>query len=470
MHLNAALVALFPLLLAVDANDRHVRLAKRQAVSSSSSSVSSVSASSTVSSTSSGSASPVPTTPVGTTIPPLSQITSGMPTPTTLPVTTTYSHGATPPISGAPTLPTPFVFIASQWPPQDQIAPTSMFASSTINPVDLFFPTLAGSEVAQWMTELNGFDVPDIPPTNDGTCAGDPAAAAEAASRGWWTCGGFTRDTDITACPNKMTWGVSFDDGPAPYSQELLDYLSSKSLLATFFVIGSRVVERPQVLIEEYMTGHEIAVHTWSHRPLTMLTTPQVVAELGYTRKVIKQVLGVTPTLMRPPYGDIDDRVRAISLAMGMVPVIWTRTPSGATFDTNDWKVPGGEVTGPQSFATFQAILNNATTLNTGFVVLEHDLYAQTVDLAIGYTLPAAESFNPPLTFDSIGHCNAIPATNLYRETNQNKTFPYTNATVGSNSTTSTSSSKESSGTALNAAISLSAAIASLSALLVSLL
>lgn len=38
---------------------------------------------------------------------------------------------------------------------------------------------------------------------------------------------------------------------------------------------------------------------------------------------------------MRPPYGDIDDRVRAISLAMGMVPVIWTRTPSGATFDTN---------------------------------------------------------------------------------------------------------------------------------------
>lgn len=66
-----------------------------------------------------------------------------------------------------------------------------------------------------------------------------------------------------------------------------------------------------------------------------MLTTEQIVAELGYTRKAIKDVLGVTPTLMRPPYGDIDDRVRAISLAMGMVPVIWTRTPSGATFDTN---------------------------------------------------------------------------------------------------------------------------------------
>lgn len=69
-----------------------------------------------------------------------------------------------------------------------------------------------------------------------------------------------------------------------------------------------------------------------------------------------------------------------------------------------DWKVPGGDVSGPQSFATFQAILTNATTLNTGFVVLEHDLYAQTVDLAIGYTLPLAETYNPTLTVSFVIH------------------------------------------------------------------
>jgi hypothetical protein len=40
-------------------------------------------------------------------------------------------------------------------------------------------------------------------------------------------------------------------------------------------------------------------------QPLTTLTTPQVVAELGYTRQVVKKVLGVTPTTMRPPFGDI---------------------------------------------------------------------------------------------------------------------------------------------------------------------
>ena len=51
--------------------------------------------------------------------------------------------------------------------------------------------------------------------------------------------------------------------------RELLNYLSSKNLTSTFFVIGSRIVERPTVLVEEYMAGHEIAVHTWSHRVRT---------------------------------------------------------------------------------------------------------------------------------------------------------------------------------------------------------
>jgi len=45
------------------------------------------------------------------------------------------------------------------------------------------------------MKELEGLDIPNIKPTVDGSCAGDPAAAADAANRGWWTCGGHTRST-----------------------------------------------------------------------------------------------------------------------------------------------------------------------------------------------------------------------------------------------------------------------------------
>lgn len=77
----------------------------------------------------------------------------------------------------------------------------------------------ASDEVQTWMQELNGFDIPSWSPTADGSCVGDPAAAGESSARGWWTCSRTTRDTDITACPKKLDWGVSFDDGPSPWSE-----------------------------------------------------------------------------------------------------------------------------------------------------------------------------------------------------------------------------------------------------------
>ena len=68
--------------------------------------------------------------------------------------------------------------------------------------------------------------------------------------------------------------------------------------------------------------------------PLTTISNEAIIAELGWSKKVIKDTLGVTPTYMRPPYGDIDDRVRAICKAMNLTPVIWTRVSATETFDT----------------------------------------------------------------------------------------------------------------------------------------
>ncbi|KAJ7181034.1 hypothetical protein C8R46DRAFT_1071273 [Mycena filopes] len=351
---------------------------------------------------------PAGTVVAGVTIPPLASITFGMPTGTVPAATATATPGAPGPFQGAPALPSPaWAFTQGQWPEMDK-------------PIDA-----TSAQVQEWMKELDGYNIPDIAPTTDGSCVNDTAAAADAANRGWWTCGGFTRATDITACPDKMTWGVSFDDGPAPYTPNLLAFLSEKKVSATFFCVGSRVIEYPGILINEYMAGHEISVHTWSHPHLTALTNAQIVAELGWTRKAIQEVLGVTPTTMRPPYGDIDDRVRAIALAMGMVPIIWTRTPAGVSFDTFDWEVAGGTVGGPDSFAQFENILGNATTLDTGFCVLEHDLFEITVDLAMGYTLNSALTHNPPFNLEAIGKCSKIPTTNMYVESNANKTFPF---------------------------------------------
>ncbi|KAF6751298.1 carbohydrate esterase family 4 protein [Ephemerocybe angulata] len=406
-------------LVAARASDSHARRAQRLANRADAD----VAAATTSISTPPAAATTSFSTPAATytTIPPLESITSGMPTRVEIQPTATYTAGATA-FSGAPPLPTPFVFVKTDWPDWDHVPPVD------------------SAEVAEWMKELDGINVPNITTTQDGTCAADPAAAADAANRGWWTCGGHTRDTDVTACPNKLDWGVSFDDGPSPYTQYLLDFLDEAKFKATFFVVGSRVVERPKVLVEEYMKGHEISVHTWSHRPLTSLTNEQIVAELGWTRKAIKAVLGVTPTTMRPPFGDIDDRVRAITLAMGMVPIMWSRTPAGGVFDTNDWRIPAGYVKGPESFETFKNILSNATTMDTGFIVLEHDLYEASVDIGVGYTLPYAIQFQPKLNLIPIGQCMKKPVTDLYLESNTNKTFPVSmnaTATGGKNSAAS---------------------------------
>ncbi|KAG8904138.1 RHO1 GDP-GTP exchange protein 2, partial [Tulasnella sp. 403] len=343
-------------------------------------------------------AAPAVTTPTvaGTVIPPLDQITSGAPIETPLSMFTTFTAGASAPYSGAPALPTLAAIVPGNYPALD-----------TVPPVD-------SPQVKQWLSQIDLSKVPNLGQTKDGSCASDPTFATDT-TRCWWTCGGCTRPTDVVTCPDKLSWGVSYDDGPSPYTPKLVNYLHEKNLTATFFVVGSRVISRPDMLQTEYMLGHEISIHTWSHTPLTTLTNEQIVAELGWTRQAIKDVIGVTPTSMRPPYGDIDDRVRAVCQAMGLTPIIWTG--SGANeFDTDDWKIPGGTATGPSSYAAWQKIVGLVSTMDTGFIVLEHDLYQQSVDMAVGYIVPDALAHQPALKLESIIECLHQPASNAYAE------------------------------------------------------
>jgi hypothetical protein len=155
---------------------------------------------------------------------------------------------------------------------------------------------------------------------------------------------------------------------------------------------------------------------------LTLQTNEQIIAELGWSKKVIKDVLGVTPNTFRPPYGDIDDRVRAIASAMGLTPIMWTRLTPTATFDTGDFSINGGTVSVSQVLQNWEFITNNASQLNNGFIVLEHDLFAQSVEVATGYILPDAIAHN--FNLKPIITCLNKPLADAYIETNDNKTNP----------------------------------------------
>lgn len=74
-------------------------------------------------------------------------------------------------------------------------------------------------------------------------------------------------------------------------------------------------MENPNVFLDAFgVSGDDIAVHTWSHPYMTTLSNEMVVAELGWTMQIIHDsTAGRLPRFWRPPYGDSDNRVRAIA-------------------------------------------------------------------------------------------------------------------------------------------------------------
>lgn len=60
---------------------------------------------------------------------------------------------------------------------------------------------------------------------------------------------------------------LTFDDGPSKeITPKILDVLKQEDVLATFFVLGSRVELNPTILQREYNEGHYIANHGYSHK------------------------------------------------------------------------------------------------------------------------------------------------------------------------------------------------------------
>ncbi|KAI7856346.1 hypothetical protein BDC45DRAFT_503736 [Circinella umbellata] len=227
----------------------------------------------------------------------------------------------------------------------------------------------------EWMQIIANANITDAPVVKANGESG-PQQQGDADPYCDWTFTTCTRDTDIVTCP-KGQWGITYDDGPTDFSPKLYDYLKETNQKATFFMIGGQVVKYPDYTKRAFDEGHELAMHTWTHSYMTTLPTEQIVAELKWNELAIKEVTGYSPRFFRPPYGDIDDRVRSIAKALGFTPVIWN-------YDTDDWMVaetPGFQEQWIDGNATQWAAA--AANTNEGGISLEHDLYEKTVDAAI---------------------------------------------------------------------------------------
>ncbi|KAJ3334574.1 chitin deacetylase [Kappamyces sp. JEL0680] len=68
----------------------------------------------------------------------------------------------------------------------------------------------------------------------------------------------FVKLYDLSSVPQIAINANYSISGPSSYTEDLLSFLATKDIRATFFVVGSRVKERPAVLLDTFMEGHQI--------------------------------------------------------------------------------------------------------------------------------------------------------------------------------------------------------------------
>lgn len=156
---------------------------------------------------------------------------------------------------------------------------------------------------------------------------------------------------------------LTFDDGPGPYTEKLLDCLEENNVKATFYMLGQNVEKYPDIVKRMKDLGMELANHTYDHKDLTKLTEDQISEEINKTSSLIQDAAGELPDTLRPPGGSYNTQVQELA---GMPIVKWS-------IDTKDWKTKSED-------QTYQCVMDNA---EDGSIVLMHDIHEWSVDAAI---------------------------------------------------------------------------------------
>ena len=123
---------------------------------------------------------------------------------------------------------------------------------------------------------------------------------------------------------HRRALALTFDDGPSESTPRILEVLAGYSVPATFFQCGANVERLPEIARAVAEAGHEIGNHSHSH-PLYCLQSPaSIAADLERAQSAIAGATGVTPTLMRAPFGVRWFGLRRAQRRLGLRGVMWT--------------------------------------------------------------------------------------------------------------------------------------------------
>ncbi|WP_240197271.1 bifunctional polysaccharide deacetylase/glycosyltransferase family 2 protein [Nonomuraea lactucae] len=160
------------------------------------------------------------------------------------------------------------------------------------------------------------------------------------------------------------TVALTFDDGPDPaWTPKVLDALKRHGATATFFTVGSKVAEHPELARRIVAEGHELGNHTYAHADLATVPGWRLKLELSLTQKALAGATGLHTTLARPPYSSTPEAVTAPQWeslkALGAEGYLVVLTD----LDTKDWARPG----------TRRIVTSSLPAGDKGAIVMMHD-------------------------------------------------------------------------------------------------
>lgn len=118
--------------------------------------------------------------------------------------------------------------------------------------------------------------------------------------------------SEVVSCTKPGVIALTFDDGPGPLTEGIVDTLEENGVKGTFFVVGKNgedgmtTGDYDGLLQRMHKAGHHLGSHSFSHPNFNKISYDEKVKELKDNEKAFADILGVIPTYFRPPYTACD--------------------------------------------------------------------------------------------------------------------------------------------------------------------
>jgi peptidoglycan-N-acetylglucosamine deacetylase len=113
---------------------------------------------------------------------------------------------------------------------------------------------------------------------------------------------------------------LTFDDGPDPENTPaLLALLAGRSIRATFFCVGRRAAQQPELVKRLVAEGHAVENHSFAHSPATNLfSVRRLRDDLARAQDELRRMTGRAPEFFRPPVGLTNPRIFRVTRRLGL--------------------------------------------------------------------------------------------------------------------------------------------------------